>query len=592
MKPYAALIRSNLRLMLRDRAVLFFSFLFPLSFFFLFAQAFHASASGGAMSQVIAMVLIIGVLGNGFFGAGMRTVQDRETGVLRRFKVAPISAAPVIVASLVSGLVAYLPTVFLFLFFGNAIYHAPYPSQLGSLILFISLGLIAFRAVGMIVASVVNSAQEAQIVIQMLYLPMLFLSGATFPVGIMPVWVQTIAQFLPATYLFQGITSILLGGESVTKNLVSVFALLTTLAVCLLIGVKLFRWEKEEKIAKGAKWWILAVLAPFFLMGVYQTSTRQNIEKAKILERTSRRRGSELFQHVKIFVGDGRVIEDGAVLVKNERIAEVFSSPPADTQSFAASVIESSGKTLLPGLIDMRVHIGMPGGVYRDVAKYADPSAPYRRLAAYLYCGITAVCSVGGSSPIREAMNADKYDGARLFSCEQAEASTFALSGSEAAYDFQTGNPELLSRSLLQQVGPADLIASTREATVKNRGHAVLPLATQNLLRAFQAGATLIAGSDAGNMLVLHGPTIQHELELWVKAGIPPAAALKAATYNAARSLRAGDRIGLIKKSYEATFILLDGDPLADISNLEHINSVYFRGGHINRSALFGQFKP
>ncbi len=580
MKAYTALIRSNLRLMLRDRAVLFFSFLFPLSFFFLFAQAFHASANGGAMSQVIAMVLIIGVLGNGFFGAGMRTVQDRETGVLRRFKVAPISAAPVIVASLVSGLVAYLPTVFLFLFFGNAIYHAPYPSHLGSLIVFISLGLVAFRAVGMIVASVVNSAQEAQIVIQILYLPMLFLSGATFPVSIMPLWVQTIAQFLPATYLFQGISSILLGGESVFRNLVSVFALLTTLAVCLLIGVKLFRWEKEEKIAKGAKWWILAVLAPFFLMGIYQTFTKQNIEKAKILERSSRRRGSELFQHVKIFVGDGDVIEDGAVLIKDERIAEVFTTPPANTQSFEANVIESSGKTLLPGLIDMRVHMAASPDVYRN-------------LAAYLYSGITAVCNVDQS--MRQAANADKYDGARLFSCEPAQAPEPSLSGAEAAYDFATGNPEFLNRSLLRQVGPAILIASTREATLKNRGHtatSTLPIAVENLLRAFHAGVPLIAGSDAGNMLVLHGPTIQHELELWVKAGIPPAAALEAATYNAAKALHTNDHLGLIKKGYEATFILLDGDPLADISNLEHINAVYFRGGHINRSSLFDQFKP
>jgi ABC-type multidrug transport system permease subunit len=588
MKSYAALIRSNLRLMLRDRTVLFFSFLFPLTFFFLFAQAFHASVNGGAMSQVIAMVLIIGVLGNGFFGAGMRTVQDRETGVLRRFKVAPISAAPVIVASLVSGLVAYLPTVFLFLFFGNAIYHAPYPSHLGSLIVFISLGLVAFRAVGMIVASVVNSAQEAQIVIQILYLPMLFLSGATFPVSMMPVWVQTIAQFLPATYLFQGVTSILLGGESVIKNLASVFALLTTLAVCLFIGVKLFRWEKEEKIAKGAKWWILAVLAPFLLMGVYQTFTKQNIEKAKILERNARRHGSELFQHVKIFVGDGSVVEDGAVLIKDEKIAEVFMSPPTNTQAFEATVVESSGKTLLPGLIDMRVHIGMSGGVDRDATK-----SPYRRLAAYLYSGITAVCSAGESAQIQ--VNADKYDGARLFPCEPAQAPDLSLSGAEAAYDFRTGNPELLNRSLLRQVGPADLIASTREATVKNRGHAAssaLPSASQNLLNAFQSGVPLIAGSDAGNILVLHGPTIQHELELWVKAGIPPAAALEAATYNAARALHADNHIGLIKKGYEATFILLDGDPLADISNLQHINAVYFRGGHINRSALFDQFKP
>ena len=86
MKPYIAQTMSNLRLMGRDRAVLFYSYLFPLVFFFVFAQVFHAGASPGAMAQTIAMVLIIGVLGNGFFGAGIRTVLDRETNVLRRFK--------------------------------------------------------------------------------------------------------------------------------------------------------------------------------------------------------------------------------------------------------------------------------------------------------------------------------------------------------------------------------------------------------------------------------------------------------------------------------------------------------------------------
>src|SRR5207245_1911919 len=72
MRPYIAQITSNLRLMARDRTVLFFSYLFPLTFFFLFAQVFDASKSPAAMAQVISMVVIIGVLGTGFFGAGMR----------------------------------------------------------------------------------------------------------------------------------------------------------------------------------------------------------------------------------------------------------------------------------------------------------------------------------------------------------------------------------------------------------------------------------------------------------------------------------------------------------------------------------------
>jgi imidazolonepropionase-like amidohydrolase len=169
------------------------------------------------------------------------------------------------------------------------------------------------------------------------------------------------------------------------------------------------------------------------------------------------------------------------------------------------------------------------------------------------------------------------------------------LSVFEGLFDARSGNTELLNRSLLQQVGPADLIESTRETILKNheRGPALpLAIANQNLLDAFRAGVTLIAGSDAGNMLIIHGPTVQHELELWVKAGIPPAVALQAATHNAANVLRAGKRIGLIQKGFDATFLVLDGDPLQDVSNTEHINSVYFRGESIDRADLFDQFKP
>jgi ABC-2 type transport system permease protein len=232
LRPYIAQIRSNLRLMGRDRSVLFFSYLFPLSFFFLFAQSFHATESTGAMTQVITMVLIIGVLGNGFFGAGMRAVQDRETNVLRRFKVAPVGPLPIIVAGIVSGLVAFFPSVFLFFFFGTIIYRAPLPHNLLSILVFLSIGVIAFRALGMIIAGVVNSMQEMSIITQLLYLPMLFLSGATFPLSMMPVWLQSIAQFLPATYLFQGLQSLMLGGESFFSNIIPVVALIITLACC------------------------------------------------------------------------------------------------------------------------------------------------------------------------------------------------------------------------------------------------------------------------------------------------------------------------------------------------------------------------
>ena len=421
MKPYLAQIKSYLLLMARDRSVLFFSAVFPMIFFFVFAQAFDAGRNPGGMAQVLAAVIVIGVLGNGLFGAGMRTVQDRETNVLRRFKVAPTNAAPVIVASLVSGLVNFLPILLLFLVCARVFYHTPIPPNTPSLIIFVAVGLLAFRALGMIMASVVNSAQEGNIVVQILYLPMLFLSGATFPISFMPVWLQIVAQFLPATYLYAGVQSIVIGGASLAANGTAIAALLIATAVSVFVGVKLFRWEKEEKIAGKAKLWIAVVLAPFFLMGIYQARTHQNVAEAKIQARQAMRKQSLLYTNARIFVGDGRVIDNGAVLIRNGVIEQVFTQQPSDPKALNASVVDVSGKTVMPGLIDMHVHLGAPGGVYSDPNNYADPAATRRRLAAYLYSGVVAVRSTGDwlddSLKLRKTMRTGEYLGAELFTC-------------------------------------------------------------------------------------------------------------------------------------------------------------------------------
>ena len=165
--------------------------------------------------------------------------------------------------------------------------------------------------------------------------------------------------------------------------------------------------------------------------------------------------------------------------------------------------------------------------------------------------------------------------------------------------DMVNGNFDPLERPLVLQVGPADLIETTKTFLKSDKGAETrarfkqyplsLDLGKQNLVAAWKAGVTLVTGSDAGNPMTLHGPTIQREVELWVEAGIPPEVALQAATYNSARLLGAGDRIGLVKEGYEANLLLVDGNPLKEIKQLESIQTVIFKGERISRSDLFDQ---
>ena len=79
------------------------------------------------MTVVISMVLIIGILGNGLFGAGIRAVQEREANILRRYKVTPITPAPLLVASVVTGWILYMPNVILIFTLAHFLYGMPWP---------------------------------------------------------------------------------------------------------------------------------------------------------------------------------------------------------------------------------------------------------------------------------------------------------------------------------------------------------------------------------------------------------------------------------------------------------------------------------
>jgi ABC-type multidrug transport system permease subunit len=595
MKPYLALVRVNLRLALRERIAIFFNYIFPLVFFFAFGSLLHAER-GGITTQVVTMVLVIGVLGNGLFGGGIRAVQDREQNILRRYKVAPISPTPLLVASVVTGWVLYIPAVVMTFVLARVVYGMPVPAHWLSLLVLVSAGVVAFRAVGLIIASVANSAQESQILVQLVYLPMLFLSGTTFPLSFLPPWTQSLAHFLPATYLVTALQSVLVRGETLVENGQALSVLLLTTLVSGLFAALLFRWEKEEKLRRSAKLALVAMVLPSVLFGWWQIHTHGEAGKSKALYREMQRGGTLLIRNARIFTGDGRVIASGAVLVRGGKIAGVYDGGAPDDSR--AEVIEAAGKTLLPGLIDAGVHLTAPGGIYQPAKTFEPVSAAGRALAAYLYCGVTGVRSEDDPPAIRiafeKAVTTGQLLGAEVFEPrEKVVLPMLALL--EAAADLKAGDPAPLERGLVQQVAPPRLVAATRAALAQDRqspspvDDTALREAGARLLASYRAGAPLVAASGGGAALVLHGPGLQRELELWVKAGIPPRDALLAATANAARLVGAADRIGSIRAGNDADLLIVDGNPLEDIAALERVSVVIFKGERIDRAALFEQ---
>jgi ABC-2 type transport system permease protein len=257
-------------LALRNRAFIFFSLIMPLAFLFLFAAIF-ARGNPVAVSYLLGPVLALTVMGS-FWGLSIQLVTFREQGILRRFRLAPVSAGAMLASSIVSNYFLILPTVLIEFLICRWLFHMQTWGNLGSIFVLVSIGAATFSAFGLIVASVTNTMQETQVINNIIWFVFLFLSGATIPLMIMPGWVQRAALFLPATYLVAGLQDAMLRTGSLRELAGDSLVLAAGLAFAFEISRQIFRWEPEAKVSGRAKVWVAATMVPFFLLGVWENA--------------------------------------------------------------------------------------------------------------------------------------------------------------------------------------------------------------------------------------------------------------------------------------------------------------------------------
>lgn len=101
-----------------------------------------------------------------------------------------------------------------------------------------------------------------------------------------------------------------------------------------------------------------------------------------------------------------------------------------------------------------------------------------------------------------------------------------------------------------------------------------------------RAGVGILAGTDTPNPGLYPGLSLHRELELMVEAGLTPMQALQTATRNAAVFLRATDSLGTIALGKAGDVVLLNANPLENISNTRRIAGVMLRGRYFDAAAL------
>ncbi len=380
----------------RSKPALFWNLVVPLLFMIGLSYVFGAGEPERVRS-IVPGILTINLLTMSFFGVSLHMVSLREREIYRRFRVTPLDPSSVVLAHFLTALVNVLVSTIAQLLVARFVFQLEIVGSAWHLALAVSLAAFALIPLGLLTGSVARDMRTAPLISNLIYFPMLFLSGASMPLFLMPAWLQRISRLLPATYSVELLRGAILGTEDLRGLAVPAAILIFTGIVALAFNSWLFRWESRDPVNLRTLILVVGLLAVIYGVAFAVQVKLESASPPEEPEATEAKpdSGPRVLTGMTILDGLGGRIERGRVTIDRGRIVSVGvaeGSLPADIP-----VTDLSGLFMMPGLIDSHVHIGGSPGGSASSSEYI-PARVIHDLQVYLALGVTSFLSLTDSA--------------------------------------------------------------------------------------------------------------------------------------------------------------------------------------------------
>ncbi|MGZ5521141.1 MAG: ABC transporter permease [Halobacteriota archaeon] len=182
------------------------------------------------------------VLTTGVLGTVGTNTQYRNNGILRKLATTPLGKSEWIISKMLYQTVVIFISAALIIVVAKLVYNVTVvPNVVTLLLLFV--GTICFTGIGMIIARFVKDEDAANAAASAVTFPMLFLAGTFIPLETMPDYLQTIAKFLPLTYLNYGLRDAMILGDTASA-LYNMMIVLIAGAIFFVIGSIITDWRE------------------------------------------------------------------------------------------------------------------------------------------------------------------------------------------------------------------------------------------------------------------------------------------------------------------------------------------------------------
>ena len=397
MRSVLALVRAQLTELRRSKTALFWMMSFPLGFLMLFG---FVMARGDAKVMAVLMpgLLTTTLMSGTLFGVALPLVQQREIGLLRRLRVTPVTAAAVSIAHGITALLTGFLSLVILMLLAKAVFNLQMAGSWAALTGVFLCGACALIPLGLLVGSTARDMKTAPAISNLLFFPLMFLSGSAMPFALLPDGVKTFARLLPTTYLVDTYSSVIVRGESLLSLAGSLAVLLGIGAVGTVLTSMLFRWEGTEPIPRKALATILiAFTATLGVAAVAAPSFRMSdLPGTKRIEPGVAKGQVRVLRGATVLDGLGGRIVNARVVIRDHKIDNVSLDDERVPLPEGAVVENLSGRYLVPGLFDSHVHWGGSGGAGTAPIEQTDERMAHD-FGAALSAGVTSVVSLTDS---------------------------------------------------------------------------------------------------------------------------------------------------------------------------------------------------
>lgn len=247
MKLFLHQLRVEQLVYWRSRESAVFTFIFPLLLFVLLGSVYSGHIYGVPASQaLLAALLGYGCAMVAFAGLAITLTLRREQAILKRLRGTPLPPIVYIGSVLASTLLVFAAEAVALFLLGRAVFGTPFPARVGSVILLVVLGAVCFAALGVGLSGLIRSGEGSSAVVNLIVLPMSFLTGAFGPTHHYPRFLRAIGDVLPLKYLVDLSNAVYLHKHSFWSQGTAIGVLLAWGVAGVLVAAFKFRWEPRD----------------------------------------------------------------------------------------------------------------------------------------------------------------------------------------------------------------------------------------------------------------------------------------------------------------------------------------------------------